>query len=123
MGSFTTFVPAYFGSDSFLSVGKLTAELNMKKALILCGKSAIRHGELAQKLLKDVSIQSVVFTDIQPEPTDQSIEKACAFARQENGIDGIIAIGGGSCMDTANSPSSCFAMSTWISSSRRRRAL
>lgn len=101
MGSFTTFVPAYFGSDSFLSVGKLTAELNMKKALILCGKSAIRHGELAQKLLKDVSIQSVVFTDIQPEPTDQSIEKACAFARQENGIDGIIAIGGGSCMDTA----------------------
>ena len=101
MESFTTFVPTYFGSESFLSLGKLTAALNMKKALILCSKSVMQHGELAQKMLKDVSIQSVVCADIQPEPTDQSIERVCAFARREKGIDGIIAIGGGSCMDTA----------------------
>lgn len=51
--------------------------------------------------LRAASIETVVFARSRVEPTDASLEEAIAFARAEGPFDVIIAVGGGSAIDTA----------------------
>ncbi|MFI5426485.1 iron-containing alcohol dehydrogenase [Aeromicrobium sp. UC242_57] len=51
--------------------------------------------------LRAASIETVVFADSRVEPTDQSLEAAISFARSAGPFDVIVAVGGGSAIDTA----------------------
>lgn len=51
--------------------------------------------------LRSGSIETVVFAHSRVEPTDASLEEAIAFARSEGPFDAIVAVGGGSAIDTA----------------------
>ncbi|AWB93407.1 hydroxyacid-oxoacid transhydrogenase [Aeromicrobium chenweiae] len=57
-------------------------------------------GEIAESL-RAASIETVVFDRARVEPTDGSLEEAIAFGRAEGPFDAIVAIGGGSAIDTA----------------------
>lgn len=77
--------------------------LNIKHPLIVSDKGVIQAGVLEPiiEYLKSKSvIQVTVFSDISAEPETQVVE-LCREAFSNNNCDGIIAIGGGSAMDTA----------------------
>jgi hydroxyacid-oxoacid transhydrogenase len=55
---------------------------------------------LVLESLRDARIEAVLFDQVRVEPTDESLQAAIAFGA-EGGFDGYVAVGGGSCMDTA----------------------
>ena len=101
MRKFDSFVPVYFGKDSLNSIGHLSAERSITKALIVCDHGLANIGQHAVVILKEAGIESVLFTGVRPEPTDESIMKGIETANSHGGIDGIVGIGGGSSLDTA----------------------
>lgn len=66
------------------------------------GGSAVRSGLLDRVLasLKDAGIEAVTLGGIQPNPTDPKVREGIAICRSEK-IDGLLAVGGGSVIDTA----------------------
>lgn len=75
-----------------------------KKALVVIsnGKSTRANGYLDRTLneLSAANVESVVFDQIQANPTKQSIEQGAHIANSE-GCDFVVALGGGSVMDAA----------------------
>ena len=74
----------------------------MEKPLIVTDKGLIAAGLVSKitDVLDDAGIEYAIFDGIQPNPRDTTVQEAAAFA-EENAIDMMIAIGGGSSMDTA----------------------
>jgi alcohol dehydrogenase len=79
-------------------------ELPGKKAMIVIsnGKSTRTNGYLAraEEQLRLAGVEAVVFDKVQPNPVKDTVMEGAAFAR-ENGCDFIVALGGGSCIDSA----------------------
>ena len=91
-----------FGAGVIRRLGEQARALNIKKALLLADpvmKSLGRVDEL-QGILERSGIDSVVFTDIEPDPPVEEVEKAGQLYREQL-CDGIIGVGGGSSMDAA----------------------
>lgn len=91
-----------FGAGIISTVGKEAKNLNMKKVLVTADKGIIKAGllEPVVESLSESGIDYIVFDEIVPNPRDIHIEAGYKFVVNEN-IDGIIALGGGSSMDTA----------------------
>ena len=102
--SFTMYVPTkiLFGAGILGELHK--QELPGKKAMIVIsnGKSTRTNGYLArtEEQLRLAGVESVVFDKVQPNPVKDTVMEGAAFAR-ENGCDFIVALGGGSCIDSA----------------------
>lgn len=93
---------SYFGPGAREVLPKEIARLGFKKAFVATDKDLIKFG-VADKVLKvlaDASIPYEVFSDIKPNPTTANV-KAGVAAFAASGADFIIALGGGSSMDTA----------------------
>jgi alcohol dehydrogenase len=50
--------------------------------------------------LNNAGVETAIFNKVQPDPPDTIVEEGARLAREE-GVDGIVALGGGSAMDTA----------------------
>ncbi len=74
------------------------AELRPKNVLFICSGEYDRYGY--RKALDEIKIKSAAFCDFEPCPEVSSVEKGIE-AYKENGCDFIIAVGGGSAIDTA----------------------
>lgn len=103
MNQFEFYTPTkiVFGKGTINQVAK-EAKLLGKKGLVVTDKGMIESG-LADKVtevLKDENVDFIIWSDIVPNPRDVDIEKGAKFAL-ENNIDYLVAIGGGSSMDTA----------------------
>ena len=103
MKEFEFFTPTkiVFGRGSVASVADEAAMLG-DKGLVVTDKGMMVAG-LVDKVtasLDKAGLNYLVWSDIVPNPRDVDIEKGAAFAL-EQGIDYMIAIGGGSSMDTA----------------------
>ncbi|MCK9171306.1 MAG: iron-containing alcohol dehydrogenase [Treponema sp.] len=104
MSVFSMYVPTriLFGAGRLNELHE--QKLFGKKALIVisCGKSTRANGYLDRTVreLKTAGIDSVVFDRIQPNPLKSTVEEGAAFSKQ-NGCDFIVALGGGSVMDSA----------------------
>lgn len=75
----------------------------MKKPLIVYGKgSVIRSGLLdrVRKSLDEAGIPYAELGDVQPNPVDSKVYEGIELANKE-GIDSVLAVGGGSSIDTA----------------------
>lgn len=72
-----------------------------KKALIVTDPFMIKFGNVAkvEDMLKSNNAPYAVFSDITGEPTDKMVEAAVEMYKSE-GCDYMIALGGGSCIDT-----------------------
>ena len=72
-----------------------------KKALIVTDPFMIKFGNVAkvEDMLKSNNAPYAVFSDITGEPTDKMVEAAVEMYKAE-GCDYMIALGGGSCIDT-----------------------
>lgn len=92
----------YVGKDACLKVPELMVQLNCYNPLIVTDKTIIKLGYVKrlQDILQQAGITGEVYDDTVPEPTDTSIERGVAMVRNGQ-YDCLIALGGGSPIDSA----------------------
>ncbi len=91
-----------FEHDAIALLGKELTGLGVSKALIVTDKGLMSTGMVddVQRSLRRQGIDCRVFDGVQPNPSTAIIEAGYLFYRGEQ-ADGIVAIGGGSSIDTA----------------------
>lgn len=91
-----------FGEGVSAQVGELSKSLNAKNVLVVYDKGVKSAGIVDPILqsLKDFNLNVNVFDNVMPNPTVEIVNEAVAFAKNLS-IDLIVAIGGGSSMDSA----------------------
>jgi len=92
-----------FGAGARHELGHDLAQIGARRVLVVTDPGVAATGgpdEIAE-VLRAASIEVVVFAESRVEPTDASLEHAIAFARAEGPFDAIVAVGGGSSIDTA----------------------
>jgi alcohol dehydrogenase class IV len=95
--------PLKFGAGAVDETGFEMAQFGAKRVLILTDPSINALGipaRIADSLTR-YGITSEIFDGVHVEPTDDSMDKAAGYARQQGPWDGFIAVGGGSSIDTA----------------------
>ncbi len=92
---------SYCGAGCRKELAGELARKNMKKALVITDKDLVKFG-VAKMVLDELDKASVaykVFDDVKPNPTTKNVKDALAAFKEFN-PDVIIAIGGGSVIDT-----------------------
>ncbi len=92
-----------FGVDKEKNIGAYMQEFGVKKALIVYGSERIKQSGLFDDVatsLKAHGIEFVAFGGIKSNPILSKVNEAIEVARQ-NGVDSVLSIGGGSCLDSA----------------------
>jgi alcohol dehydrogenase len=91
-----------FGVDSLERIGELGRELGFKNVLLVTDPGIVRagHSERAAKILRAAGLTVSVFDNVEENPTTKCVTE-CVEAARTAGIDGFVALGGGSAMDTA----------------------
>ncbi len=93
----------HFGAGMISTLGEQASKHGKKCLLVTTSKDEAPLKPLYDrviKILNDSGIEAIHFDEVVPNPTVQSIEKAIGIVHSEN-IPVIIAVGGGSSMDTA----------------------
>ena len=93
----------YFGKNKHLEVGNILAKHNAKRVLIFIGQGSVRKSGLLDSVTKTLDEQSIeyhVLEGIRPNPTTNLTREFIDFARNYQ-PDFLLAIGGGSVIDTA----------------------
>ena len=93
---------SYFGAGSRKMIAEEVAKRGYKKALIVTDKDLVKFGVAAQvtDVLKEAGIPFEIFDEVKPNPTVKNV-KAGIEAFKAAGADFMVAIGGGSSMDTS----------------------
>jgi alcohol dehydrogenase class IV len=91
-----------FGAGSVAQLPEVVASLGKKKVFIVTDPGVANAGVLAkvEAILSSAGIESVAYTDIKPNPTTTLID-AAAKVGVTFGVDCIVALGGGSSLDSA----------------------
>lgn len=92
-----------FGRGKEEETGNEVAAIGCKKVMIVYGgQSAVKSGliDRVKVSLDECEIKYVTLSGIKPNPTDDRVYEGIEVTRNES-IDGILAVGGGSVIDTA----------------------
>ena len=92
-----------FGRGVEAQTGSLTAAMGCHKVLIVYGGGSARRSGLLDRVtasLREAGVEWAELGGIQPNPTDDRVYEGIGLCREE-GVDGILAVGGGSAIDTA----------------------
>ena len=94
----------YFGKGKEAQIGNILSEFGAKKVLIVYGSKRIESDLLPLVISKldEAGIAYVTHHGVRPNPTLDFVLKGVEIAR-DNGVDFILAIGGGSPIDAAKS--------------------
>ena len=101
---FTYAAPALkFGHGASAEVGHDLAAFGARRVLLVtdAGVAATGHPERIAEQCRARGLDVVVFDGARVEPTDESMETAIAFAKDSGPFDAVLAVGGGSSIDTA----------------------
>jgi hydroxyacid-oxoacid transhydrogenase len=92
-----------FGPGITAEVGMDLTDLGARRALVLCDPGLVELPQLAvvRKSLESESIDYALYDRVRVEPSDSSMKDAISYARGEGNFDAIVALGGGSTIDTA----------------------
>lgn len=84
------------------TVGEVAAELGVARALLVTDGGVVQAGiaERVEKALRDAGVDVVVFDEVVPNPPVALVARGTAVYGR-HGCDGLVAVGGGSSMDTA----------------------
>lgn len=90
------------GREACQNLPTILASLGIKKPLIITDEMMVKLGYVdnVQAILKAVNIVADVFSDTVPEPTESSIAAGVSLVKAQD-YDGLIALGGGSPIDSA----------------------
>jgi len=95
--------PLKFGAGAVDEIGFEMAQFGARRVLILTDPRINELGlpsRIADSLTR-YGITSEIFDGCHVEPTDDSMDKAAGYAREQGPWDGFVAVGGGSSIDTA----------------------
>ncbi len=93
---------SYFGPGARKELAGVVSRLGFKKALVVTDKGLMKFG-VAQMVIDELEANSIpyeIFDDVKPNPTVTNVKDGIAACKNA-GADFIVAIGGGSAMDTA----------------------
>ncbi len=92
-----------FGAGARHELGHDLGQLGARRVLVVTDPGVAATGAPAEiaAALEAAGIGAVVFDRSRVEPTDASLDEAIAFGRAEGPFDAIVAVGGGSSIDTA----------------------
>jgi alcohol dehydrogenase len=90
-----------FGSGSLANLGQRVADLGGTRVLVVTDEvlAAIGIADRATAVLDDAKIEHVLFTGIEPEPDAAGVQAGAELLNAE-GCDLVVAIGGGSVLDS-----------------------
>ncbi|MDR2504584.1 MAG: iron-containing alcohol dehydrogenase [Oscillospiraceae bacterium] len=105
MKSFKYYTPTrvIFGVGTEEQTGEQLARLGAKKVIIVYGTGSVERSGLLNRVVNSVEsagIAYVLFGGARPNPTVAHAEEGVRAA-VENGVDSVLAVGGGSAIDTA----------------------
>jgi alcohol dehydrogenase len=94
-------VDAIFGAGELERLGELATGLGLNRVLLVTdpGLLAAGHPQRAKQLLEAAGVAATLFADTAENPSTREVD-AGAAAALEAGADGLVAIGGGSALDT-----------------------
>lgn len=93
---------SYFGPGARKKLPEEIKRLGLKKALVVSDASLVKFGVTGKvtAVLDEAGVPYEIFSDIKPNPTVTNVKNGVA-AFAASGADFIVAVGGGSSMDTA----------------------
>ena len=93
---------SYFGPGARKNLAVEVKRLGLKKALVVSDASLIKFGvtKMVTDVLYEAKVPFDIFSDIKPNPTVTNVKNGVE-AFKNSGADFIVAVGGGSSMDTA----------------------
>ena len=93
---------SYHGTGAVAEIGGELTRRGYKRAFIASGRHVVKSGEIKKitDVLDAAGIAYTFYTDIKPNPTIENVQNGVK-AFQDFNADSIIAVGGGSVMDTA----------------------
>ena len=110
MKNFVAYNPVqlHFGKNITDSLGSITSEYG-KNVLLVYGRNSAKKYGYYQRITGDLAkanLEITEFSGIRPNPLASDVDRAVALAR-EKGIEVIVALGGGSVIDSAKIMSVC----------------
>lgn len=107
MNSFEYYTPThvFFGREQEKKIGQILTEFQAKKILIHYGKSSvIKSGllDIVKNSLREAQLDFLELGGVEPNPKLSLVEEGIKLVKKES-IDFILAIGGGSVIDSAKS--------------------
>lgn len=105
MENFTYYSPTLieFGRGAEEKTGILTFMMGVSKVMIVYGQKYVKNNGLLDRVinsLNTIGIEHVELGGVAPNPTDTLVREGIRLAKAK-GVDGLLAIGGGSVIDTA----------------------
>ena len=93
---------SYFGAGAINEIPNEVQKRGFKKILVVTDKDLLKFGvtKKVTDLLDKSNISYEIFSDLKPNPTVTNVKNGVEFFKSA-GADSIIAVGGGSAMDTA----------------------
>lgn len=93
---------SYFGAGARKQLSEVIERMGLKKALVVTDKGLIKVGtaKMVTDVLDEVGFPYEIYSGVKPNPTVTNVKQGVE-AFKTSGADCIIAIGGGSAMDTA----------------------
>src|SRR4029434_1413021 len=93
--------PITFGLGAMDEIAFDAARLGLRKALIFTDRNLAAAGlpDRVRALLEEQGVKADVYDGVEVAPTDRSMEDAAEYARTKE-FDGLVAVGGGSTIDT-----------------------
>jgi alcohol dehydrogenase YqhD (iron-dependent ADH family) len=112
MENFVAYNPTklHFGQGAVSQLGFCAAELGKKALLVYGGGSVLKNGSYQDTLnqLESQGIQCSEFNGIKPNPLVEDVAKAATQGRDE-GVEMVVAVGGGSVIDSAKIIAVCIS--------------
>ncbi|MDB9502422.1 iron-containing alcohol dehydrogenase [Spirulina major CS-329] len=112
MQKFTAYIPTklHFGQHATQDIGNHAAEMGHHALLVYGCGSAFRNGSYSDTVerLQRCGVKVTEYGGIKPNPLVDDVEKAARLGR-ERGVDLVVAVGGGSVLDSAKVIAVCIA--------------
>ena len=92
-----------FGAGAADEIGFDLQQYDARRVLVITdpGVAATGHPQRVAEQIRGFGMEAVVTDLAQVEPTDESLQAAISFARENGPWDAFVAVGGGSAIDTA----------------------
>ncbi len=93
---------SYFGASARFEMPEVLKRMNLKKAMVCTDKGLLKVGtaKMVTDVLDEAGFPYEIYSEIKPNPTVKNVTDGVA-AFKASGADCLIAIGGGSSIDTA----------------------
>lgn len=119
MLNFTLYNPTklVFGENTIESIGDHLSKHKVKKVLIVYGKGSIMKNGVYDTVIESLNKNNIEFIElsgVKPNPVLSKVQEGIKLSK-DNGVDGVLAVGGGSVIDSSKAiaAGACYEGDVW----------